>query len=587
MKNIITKFSVALTVLLLITACSDDFLSPDPKSFYTPEAVYVDEAGFESLLVTMRSDLRSEHLGLRGQRNYIAMGFTLSDLAISIEPSDLRNVTPSDGPTWPYLDFFDDAYEYIKNANVLVSRIDEVEWDNQQVRDRLLAEAYWHRAYWYYRLVNTYGNVPWIGEELQGAKVDFQTYTRDAILDKIQEDLTWAENRLDVGRSTNGDVSRGAASHLLAKVALAHRDYDTAVEAASRVINGPYALMTERFGIDADEAYRNVQWDLHRWQNKNIAQNTEAIYVAIDRPDAPPATRSGASYSNRNYTPSYWKILDENGNRWCNWSTPTGDTLGIGNADVRTNHYWHYKLWGDDTYTWETTPDERRADINWIEMNEIKGCHPESPNYGEHFTMDYYGSLVDTFDTWYPWPQYKTFVRSPNTRLPVGGEADWYIYRLAETYLIRAEARYWRGELGPAAQDINAVRDRANAPLITAANVTLDYIFDERARELYMEEPRHSEMVRASYLMAAEGREGYSLDGFSQSNWFYDRVMEVNDNYHQPAPIWRGSVSHIDPHNVLLPIPHSVIEANTQGRVNQNEGYDGAHNNIPPVTTIE
>lgn len=584
MKNVTAIFSVSIVLIFFSSACSDNFLSPDPKSFFTPEAVYVDEAGFQSLLVTMRSDLRNEHYGWH---NYVAMDHTLSDLAISIEPSDLRNVTPSDGPTWPYLDFFDDAYEYIKNANVLVSRIDDIDWDDQEVRDRLLAEAYWHRAYWYYRLVHTYGDVPWIGEELQGAKVDFQTYSRTAILDKIQEDLEWAEERLQPGRSTNGDVTEGAAGHLLAKVALANTDYDTAIQAATRVIDGPYALMTERFGIDEGDPNRNVLWDLHRWQNKNIAQNTEAIYVSIDRPDAPPETRSGGSYSNRNYTPSYWKILDENGNRWCNWSTPTGDTLGIGNADVRTNHFWHYRIWEEDNYTWEDTPDLRRTDINWVEMNEITGCHEGSPNYGESFTMDYYGSLVDTFDTWYPWPQYKTFVRSPNTRLPVGGEADWYVFRLAETYLLRAEAHYWKGDLGSAAEDINAVRERANAPLISADDVTIDYIFDERARELYMEEPRHTEMVRASYIMAAEGRNGYTLDSFSQNNWFYDRVMEVNDNYHQPAPIWRGSVSHIDPHNVLMPIPHSVIEANTQGRINQNEGYDGAHNNIPPVDTIE
>lgn len=51
--------------------------------------------------------------------------------------------------------------------------------------------------------------------------------------------------------------------------------------------------------------------------------------------------------------------------------------------------------------------------------------------------------------------------------------------------------------------------------------------------------------------------------------------------------VWRGSVSHIDPHNVLLPVPHSVIEANTQGRVNQNVGYDGWQNNVTPIATIE
>lgn len=248
MKEVIPISIVSILFILIGGGCSDNFLEPDPKSFFTPEDVYIDEDGFEALLVTMRSDLRSENTGWH---NPIAMDYTLSDLAISIDPSDLRNVTPSDGPVWPYLDFFEDTYEYIKNANVLISRIDDVEWDSEETRDRLLAEAFWHRAYWYYRLVHKYGDIPWVAEELEGPKLDFETYTREAILTKIQEDLEWAEDRLPPGRPTNGDVGQGAAGHLLAKVALANRDYDGAIDAASRVINGPFDLMRERFGVDA------------------------------------------------------------------------------------------------------------------------------------------------------------------------------------------------------------------------------------------------------------------------------------------------------------------------------------------------
>jgi hypothetical protein len=579
----LTKLSSVFVVMLLFASSSCSDLSPDPKSFFNPNNVYIDESGFESLLVTMRKNLMYENTGWH---HPIAMDHILSDVAITIDPADLRDVTPSNGPIWPYLSYFDNAYAFIKDSNVLISRIDEVDFESEESRNSILAEAYWHRAYWYYRLVHTYGDVPWIGEELEGAKLDFQTYEREAILDKIQADLEWAEEWLPQTIPSQGKVTKAAATHLLTKVYLANLDYDSAISAASRLIDGPHALMTERFGIDADDPTRNVQWDLHRWQNKNSAQNTEAIYATIDRPDVASGARSGGSYSFRNWTPSYWKILDENGNRMCNWSTPTGDTLGIGDSNVRTNNYWHYEIWNDGTYTWENTPDERRADINWTEMREIQGCHEGSPQNGEPFTKEFYGSLVDTFDTWYPWPQYKTFVLSPNTRLPVGGEADWYIFRLAETYLLRAEAYFWKGQLGPAANDINTVRDRANAPLITAGEVTIDYIFDERARELYMEEPRHSEMVRASYIMAAENRNGYSMDSFSEDNWFYDRVIELNDNYHESEPIWRGDVSHIDPYNVLMPIPQSVIEANTQGNINQNEGYDGAQNNEPPLEEI-
>lgn len=262
MKRIVTLLTLTT---LFATACSDNFLSPDPKSFFSPEAVYTEPAGFEALLITMRSNLRNEHYD---NRNYIAMDHTLSDVAITIEPSDLRSISPSDAPFWPYLSLFNDAYRFIKDANVLITRIDDIDWEgNEQTRNEMLAEAYWHRAYWYYRLVHAYGDVPWIGEELMDAKLDFQTVTREAILNKIQEDLEWAEQQLPDRRQVNGDVTRGAAGHLLAKVALANLDFEESIAAASRVIDGPYSLMTERFGIDADDPQRNVQWDLHRWHS--------------------------------------------------------------------------------------------------------------------------------------------------------------------------------------------------------------------------------------------------------------------------------------------------------------------------------
>lgn len=587
MKNNLTFKLIFALFLVAQISCEDDWLEPKPLSFYSPGNAYINEDGFEAIIVKMRKDIRREVSGGNGGYHFFSMEYTLSDLAISIFPSDLRIITPSNGPTWPYLKMFNDVYGFIKNSNVLISNIDNIEWQDQSVRNRLLAEALWHRAYWYYRLVHTYGDIPWVGEEIKGAKLDFQTYSRDAILNKIQEDLEWASDNIPVTAARLGDVTKGAVDHLLTKVYLANSNFDAAIASATDVINGPYDLMRERFGIDADDPSRNVQWDLHRWQNRNIPQNRETIYATIDRPDGPPDARSGGVYSNRRYTPSYWKVLESTGQRAHNWSTPGSDTLGIGNADVRTNVFWHYAIWEDENFTWETTPDIRRTDVNWIEMEEILVNAPGSPQLGQPLSKEFYGSLTDTFDTWYPWPQYKTFVLSPNTRLPVGGEADWYIFRLAETYLLRAEAYAWKGELALAADDINTVRERSSAPLVLPEEVDIDYIFDERARELYMESPRHNEMVRVSYIMAKNNIDGYSLNSFSESNWYYDRVMRLNTHYHEPnPPVWRGAVAFISPHNVLLPIPQSVIEANTQAIINQNEGYDGAQNNVEPIQTI-
>lgn len=69
-----------------------------------------------------------------------------------------------------------------------------------------------------------------------------------------------------------------------------------------------------------------------------------------------------------------------------------------------------------------------------------------------------------------------------------GTYTDQYMFRLAETYLLRAEAYLDLNQKDKAAADINEVRDRAKATLIDASDVTLDYILDERVRELGIEE---------------------------------------------------------------------------------------------------
>src|SRR5690606_37977137 len=141
---------------------------------------------------------------------------------------------------------------------------------------------------------------------------------------------------------------------------------------------------------------------------------------------------------------------------------------------------------------------------------------------------------------------------------PQGGQGDFYIFRLAETYLLRAEAYFWKNQLEHAASDINKVRERANAPLITANDVTIDYIFEERARELYTEEPRHSEMVRVSFIFGKLNKDGYNLSSIAEKNWYHDRIMRVNHFYFPESRIYRrGEPATLEPYHYLWPIPQN------------------------------
>src|SRR5690606_12291396 len=291
------------------------------------------------------------------------------------------------------------------------------------------------------------------------------------------------------------------------------------VAAATRVIDGPYALMENRFGSSANDPVRNVIWDLHRHDNINIPQNTETILGLVDRAEAPDGARNNQNLA-ANFMPHYWDVPDETGTRAIVYPSDMMDTLMRGQGIIVASSFYQFDLWGDNTYTWQTTPDLRRADINWIEMSEIRYNRPGSPNYGEAIRQ-LWPNASDTTLRWYSWPHYLTYNPSNQEESTwSGGNGDSYVFRLAETYLLRAEAYYWLDQFAMAANDINKVRARSHAPLITAGEVTIDYIFDDRARELYAEETRHSEVVRVSNILARLNLGGYSLDNLSQKSWW-------------------------------------------------------------------
>ena len=115
--------------------------------------------------------------------------------------------------------------------------------------------------------------------------------------------------------------------------------------------------------------------------------------------------------------------------------------------------------------------------------------------------------------------------------------------RLAETYLFRAEAYIQLGELDNAAADINVVRARANASPVASSDVDIDYLLDERARELTLEENRMRTLTRL------------------------DKFIERTDRYNFRA---KGKITD---KNKLWPNPQSVIDSNSGADFGQNPGY--------------
>jgi hypothetical protein len=619
-KNIFAITAAA--TMLVANSCKKSYLEPDYLSRFTPDANLTSVPAMQAALANLNVNLRGEFFGDSAPMltesifSDVAVEGTTDkttpaqDLNVRITPTANLNSDDFNKIGW----YWSQWYAGIKDANVVITRIDNVKYSSEAQRNAILGTAYFHRAYRYYRLVHEFGDVPCPVKEYQSVKTDFSSVKREVILQRMKEDLEFAQKWVTDGVN-KGEVTKGAVSHLLTKVDLALGKFDDAIAAANTVINAsPYRLMTSRFGSTGADASRNVIWDLHRPDNKALATNTEALYVVLDRETLEGATGNGSQLM-RNTCPM-----------WHNGTILTPTARKSGMSDKVTEEVPLTLLYGrgigryrgtpySTKYIWTDNTDLRHAPGNWMNMTDLVYNNPILKNTNGTGDPTWYGkNLVqytaanvnqvflngarDTIRAWFSWPHYKVFISSSNFASdkywspPRGTNTDWYVFRLAETYLLRAEAYIWKGDLNSAMADINLVRARAKATLFTdASKMTIGTVLDERARELYWEEPRKAELTRMAYIFALTGKPAYNgktynLNSFSENNFFYDRIIEKNDFYNKGVVTNSGNTYTISPYHVLWPIPNTSIQLNSTGRINQNKGYAGSAGNVPALDKI-
>lgn len=446
-------------------------------------------------------------------------------------------------------------YKIISEANTIIGRLPNSSLtDDEKLLEE--AKAKFFRGLAYRTLAYLYGGVPLSLEEVTSAKKDYVRSTKEQTLAQAIEDVEFAANHLPgITTVRDGEISDLAAYHLLAELYISSGAYQKSVDAASKVIDNPAtALMTDRFGSRANEAPGDVYWDLYRRNNQNrSAGNTEGIWVMqfeIDTPggSSPLVAKDGTYTLERHHAPM---IRDVKANGMNPFRWPVGDyTGGRGIGWAVSTVYFSDKIWEDD---WDG--DIRNANHNFVRQFKV-----HKQDYAEKF-----GDIIDTQNppAGVIVPSRQIYAYQSKCTTPYnhpdglysnpadyslnsgagGTYTDQYMFRLAETYLLRAEAYMNLNKNDKATDDINVVRRRAHAKPATASQMSLDYILDERMRELGVEEKRRITLMRTGKL--------------------YDRVMKCNPYY---APEMKQTYE-------LWPIPHSVIEANNQTVINQNPGY--------------
>jgi hypothetical protein len=306
-----------------------------------------------------------------------------------------------------------------------------------------------------------------------------------------------------------------------------------------------------------------VYWDLFQAKNQNrkSSGNREAIWVIQFETDVPgggavSTAMAGSFQMERVHVPLF-RDMRVNGVALFQW--PVSDyTGGRGVGFMQPSKYF-----ADDVWQSDFNNDIRNANHNFV--REIPVTNPGSPLFGQKVSTQNppAGSGI-TFPSrvFYPYQAKATTIFdhppglyvNPGSSDPIkkwelkasagGTYADQYMFRLAETYLLRAEAYLGLTNTTAAADDINVVRRRAKATDVAAGNVTIDYILDERMRELGIEEKRMLTLMRMGKL----------YDRVVRFNPFYGAKMEQRFN--------------------LWAIPFGEIERNTGAVLEQNPGYN-------------
>lgn len=561
-----TKLYTALALLSLgVASCSDSFLDEKPYSQY--EAGTGDPSIVENHLIGLHY-IYAQLWGYSGRQGF------LSCWQIGMDITSAGSTEGVENPFYQYADLnsenagvsylWQKSYEFINNANTIIR---DAGTDNLAAA----AEARFFRAYAYNMLVTLWGDVPLLVESISVPTFDY-TRTPVAEVDRqIEEDLEFAiANLPDVGQAKsesriNKDMARQLAAEAYLRMGMRDASYfEKAEQAATEIIDGgKYRLIDARYGkylSEGGDYYR----DMFRQGNMRRSEgNAEAIWtfeVEYNR------EVNGGTIDN----PQHRRVWQPAYHKW--EGMVNADSLGgRGNGRLRLSNFMKYTVWrgldGDirnSNYNIRRTTNYNRPNYEAVIGIDADGYRVARDAGVRNVTVRTGDKVIpfrtDSLEVWYPYPT-KWGGYDPTDDFGYALIKDWPVMRLGETYLLRAEARFRQNNLAGAAADINTLRDRAfkaareetgNASLgrVNASAITIDFILDERARELIAEENRRMTLVRTGKL-----KERIALNGDAGPA---NKITSGFQDYH-----------------TRLPIPLSEIQLNNKEEENlvQNPGY--------------
>ena len=554
MKHTICYMLLTGAICAGIFSSCNDLLEEQPRAVLTPD-LFRTTAGLQSGLTAAYQGLRFVTgsqwpiFCMEAGTDEFTAGASFTNAPLDMSPA-VVGTTPITSQTGDFSNFWNSSYQYINTCNGIVEYGEEA-----GLSAGLIAEARFLRAYFYFNLVQMFGGCPL---DLGSGELKFNTTpNRMSVRNSVGEvyaailaDLNYAAENLPVESRLVGTAARKAAMHYLAKVHLTMGNAPQALQTAEAMLNNQAA-----YGVALLPTYADVVKEGNEHSSEVIftCERTNDSYTFNGFPGLSNSSGGGIGGDDRSisyYTPNYPTFVAGSGapvGRSVAYSRPwirlaPTDELITGVFADKTNDSRYYatfqSVWLSNvergggaaaTYTGLLGEPINVGDTAFVfPGQEVSDEFRASKNYriwtpSQH-TRDFLPALHKFFDT------KRKDVNDASGR-------TWLTAKLSETYLLAAEAAVQTGNNAKAREYILTLRKRAAYPgheaameAATPATITIDYILDERSRELCGEQHRWLDLIRTGKW--TERASTYHLGGIE-----YTR--------------------DIKPHYLLRPIPQS------------------------------
>jgi len=527
-NKIILKISIAMLAVIFLSTSCEDFLEEQSSTSIDAGYIFNTEDGLRSGVVSLYNFYRQKYE--YGSQDFLPANLLQSrnDLNLSrtgylglVGRYERANSATDYGTSLISKYVWNHNYRISSKATELINAAEVLDGLEEDAKNEIIAQAKFFRADAYFTLYRMFNNI-YVTTKTVNADNAFDVIenksSEQEIFSLINSDLSFAIDHLE-WTADFGRVTKGTAKHVKAKVAMWQEDWVEAKAQSESLINdGPHSLVSSTAKVF----------------NGNMNNSEQLFVVQYEE-----GVTGGSSNNmiNANYLVKHWKADASDGST----TDFTQEYGGVGFARLLPNHYLLNLLAEDENDT--------RDDNTYFRLKYYFDAGSRAGEVNDTYTPIIYDEVNDEYiysSTYIKFlerlnPSCLKFANEENDPTTYWQINNIMVYRLAETYLIAAEANMRGG--GDPLPYINAVRERAGAAPIT--NVDQKAILDERARELAFEGQRWYTLKRMGQSVINHQMRTYSGEG--------PFVPAYDGGSKDPRLNWKD-------HYINFAIPHHCME---------------------------